>query len=241
MPKNAKFKHLVRTRMEQTGETYTQARDGLLLAQETPAPVTAPMPEPVTAPSTLDLIREVLDAHPTLCYAGFAVWRFFDADKDKNRERLRESRELLLSETGVCEVEASRAFLKPLPRLRNAKPARVKTSVSSYSLKHAVEHEAREDGNPFYVANGSLIVAAILEGFVTHHDMFQRHPNCLVGVTDRAVFKEVMRRKAEREAARDAVRRAELRAAYEAHKNDPLAAIRALRAMREGRASPAPA
>jgi hypothetical protein len=236
MPKNAKFKHLVRTRMEQTGETYTQARDGLLLAQETPAPVAAPMPEPVAAPSTLDLIREVLDAHPNLCYTG---WRFVHPRHEQKMAEREASRQTLLSEVGVREVEACREFLRPLRRLRNANPARSTTAMSSYGLKHVVEHECREAGDDLYVANGSLIVAAMLEGFATHRS-WGSGPNCSVGVASGDVRKEQLRREAVRKAAREAERRAEVRAAYAAHKNDPLAAIRALRAMREGRASPAP-
>ena len=62
MPKNAKFKTLVRARMESTGDTYTQAREALLLEKTTQPSVEAA----ATAPTTLDRIRASLGAHHKL-------------------------------------------------------------------------------------------------------------------------------------------------------------------------------
>jgi hypothetical protein len=165
MPKNAKFKTLVRSRMERTGETYTQARDALLLEKTAqPAPEAA-----ATAPTTLDRIREVMEQYPDLAYAGFKDEKAFKLGPTT----FEESRARLLTDYAVGEVENCLACLEHVRRGRRGQ--------SSYSMKHVVESWQREKGirkPQSYVANGSLIVAARIAGFRIKHEA--DHINCLV-------------------------------------------------------------
>jgi len=173
MPKNAKFKTLVRSRMERTGETYTQARDALLLEKTAQPPVEAA----ATAPTTLDRIRAVLEQYPDLAYRGFRTGGLLNKDvREKGlsdavaaeEAEFASNRACLLTDYATKEVELCLDYLANLRA--NKHP-----TVSSYGLKHAAERWSRRDGGSrgggsgIYVANGSLIVAAILKGFpITH-------------------------------------------------------------------------
>jgi hypothetical protein len=165
MPKNAKFKTLVRARMESTGETYTQAREALLLEKTTQPPVEAA----ATAPTTLDRIRAVLEEYPDLAYAGFRDEKAFSLGS----ETFEESRARLLSDDAVEQVENCLACLKHVRKARKA--------ASSYAMKHVVENWRRGEEllePPTYVANGALIAAACIAGFRIKHEA--DHINCLV-------------------------------------------------------------
>lgn len=166
MPKNAKFKTLVRARMESTGETYTQAREALLLEKTTQPPVEAV----ATTPTTLDRIRAVLEEYPDLAYAGFRDEKAFSLGS----ETFEQSRARLLSDDAVEQIEDCLACLKHVRKARKAE-------ASSYSMKHVVEKWKRGEephGPRTYVANGALIAAACIAGFRIKHEA--DHINCLV-------------------------------------------------------------
>ncbi len=165
MPKNAKFKTLVRARMESTGETYTQAREALLLEKTTQPPVEVA----ATTRTTLDRIRVVLEEYPDLAYAGFRDERAFSLGS----ETFEQSRARLLSDDAVAQVENCLACLKHVRKARKA--------ASSYAMKHVVENWRRGEEllePPTYVANGALIAAACIAGFRLKHEA--DHINCLV-------------------------------------------------------------
>lgn len=168
MPTDSKFKKLVRARMEQTGETYTQARNAL--KAEAPTPVEAPVAEP----TTLDRIHAVLAEYPDLSYFGFRTGSLLkrnvrekglevamaeeQADFDAKREKM-------LTDDCVQQVEACLTLLKHVRKGRGAK-------VSSYTCKHVVEKWRRGDnahGPDYYVANGAFILAARIAGFRIRH------------------------------------------------------------------------
>lgn len=168
MPTDSKFKKLVRARMEQTGETYTQARDAL--KAEAPTPVEAPVAEP----TTLDRIRAVLAEYPDLSYFGFRTGSLLKRDvREKGLEvamaeeqaDFDAKREKMLTDDCVQQVEACLTLLKHVRRGRGAK-------VSSYTCKHVVEKWRRGDdahGPDYYVANGAFILAACIAGFRIRH------------------------------------------------------------------------
>jgi hypothetical protein len=183
MPTDSKFKKLVRARMEQTGETYTQARNAL--KAEAPTPVEAPVAEPTTR----DRIRAVLAEYPLLCDEGFLNHELFlpsmrehlDFNPD---EALAASREMLLSEEGVRRVELCMDFLKPLPKLRHAAIYRARTACPSGYLVKAVDGWACSTASPITkVSSGAAIVAAILEGFSIHRRRNSRLPDCNLSVS----------------------------------------------------------
>lgn len=187
MPKDAKFKSLIRTRMERTGETYTQAREALIHERDTTPDATAhaaevPAPE-AAPPTTLDRIRAVMDAYPDLSYHGFRTKGFshrdvkekgLDAVKAEEQAAFDARRANLLTEDCVQQVEACLTLLQHVRKARGP-------TVSSYSLKHVVERWRRgenEHGPDFYVANGALIVSARIGGFRIRHE--SGNINCAV-------------------------------------------------------------
>jgi hypothetical protein len=117
-------------------------------------------------------IRKVLAQHPDLCYHGF---RYMMTD-----EQFAESRADLLTPKVGLEIETAVAFIAIACRKGYTHRMR-----SSYSLKHAAELWGRHVGLEPYVANGSLITAAlILEVPFTRWDYSS--PNCGLPIKERS-------------------------------------------------------
>ena len=102
-------------------------------------------------------------------------------DPIRTPDEFRRERDALLSTDGSDQVRAAIAFLEQL------RPARiVRTSPSSYGLKHSAEAWHRKRGCGRYIGNGALIVAALIKGFAIKRGEV-RSPNCLVGINVREV------------------------------------------------------
>lgn len=182
MPENAKFKKLIRARMERTGETYTQSRDALL--RERDEGVAVVTPDPLRAS-----IRVVLDTQPDLSYRGFRTWlvpRGGDLAEKVAKEAadFEQQRAYLLTDDAVQQVEACLAYLALVRKTRTARPKDDSSPPGSYTMKHQVQAwrtaaGKRDEGA--YVANGAFIVAALVAGVPVHREDI-RSPNCYVGV-----------------------------------------------------------
>jgi len=168
MPKNAKFKTLVRSRMERTGETYTQARDAMLL-EKTAHPAAE---GDATAPSTIDRVRAVLEQYPDLAYRGFRTGGVLQRDvREKGLSDALAAEEAAFASDRACLLTdyAAKEVELCLDYLANLRPNK-HPNVSSYVLKHAAERWSRRGGGSgTYVSNGALIVAAILKGLPIKH------------------------------------------------------------------------
>lgn len=178
MPENAKFKKLIRARMERTGETYTQARDALL--RERDEGVVVVTPDPLRAS-----IQAVLDAQPDLSYFGFRTRPGRGEDASAAAAEFAEKRAHLLSADGVQQVGKCLEYLALVRKTRTARPADGRSTPGSYGLKHDVEAwlaaRGKTDDNG-YIGNGAFIVAALVAGFPLHRSEPGRSPNCSVGV-----------------------------------------------------------
>ncbi len=116
-------------------------------------------------------VRDVLAAEPRLTLYGIGVGRPERTDDRKwetPRERdarVLQSREKFLSDYGVEQFLAARAFIGRVTPTKTIRP-----NTGSYWLKHIAENYActYPDGGklgPRYVSNGALIGAAIHAGF----------------------------------------------------------------------------
>ena len=103
-------------------------------------------------------------------------------EEHRTPDRIRRERANFFEKHAFDEIRAAMAYLDQL------RPARVssRTSPGSYGLKHDAEHwhaAKRQDGDGHvYVANGSLIVAALLKGLSIRR-MEVISPNCWIGVS----------------------------------------------------------
>ena len=197
MPKNAKFKTLVRARMESTGDTYTQAREALLLEKTTQPSVEAA----ATAPTTLDRIRAVLEEYPNLCDEGICVHPSFMLPKEVSEDRLplmsrarwgteeakkqaetlfSQSRERLLTEDAVRQVEAVIEFMRPLRRMRPASVPKSTTAMHSKWLSGQITRLRRDDAP---ISHGATLVGCVLGGFPIYRPRNSRVPECMVGAS----------------------------------------------------------
>ena len=95
---------------------------------------------------TAENVREVLDAVPALTYFGF---------RSPDSDNYAAERAELVGERALAEIQFCRDWLRTA---RLTARAGVK-SPSSYWIKHVAERVRGE-----YIANGSLIVAALLAG-----------------------------------------------------------------------------
>jgi hypothetical protein len=117
-------------------------------------------------------IRKVMDREPRLTYWGIGIGRYrrgCDGTEEttiEHRARFLYERERLLADTSIAE------FLQSLVLVQQIKPIKsINSRSGSYGLKHRAEKlsSAYPDGTGLcrgYVANGSLIAAAIYAGFI---------------------------------------------------------------------------
>ena len=91
-----------------------------------------------------EMIRAVLEKHPTLTANGFDV---------STRKGFQACRDHLLHSQGREEFEAARDWLSRVPKVQRCR-------YSSYFLKHCAEEWSGE-----YVSNGAFIAAAFCLGF----------------------------------------------------------------------------
>lgn len=178
MPENAKFKKLIRARMERTGETYTQARDALL--RERDEGVVVVTPDPLRA-----RIHAILEAQPDLSYFGFRTRPERGEDAAAAAAAFTEKRAHLLSDDGVQQIAKCVEYLALVRKTRTARPAEGRSVPGSYGLKHEVEAWLGARGktdDDRYIGNGAFIVAALVAGFPIHRSEPGRSPNCSVGV-----------------------------------------------------------
>jgi len=126
-----------------------------------------------------DRVRAALAEQPQLTVFGFRPPNGTgsgNVDSIRTPDEFHRERDALLSTNGLEQIRAAIAFLEQL------RPARivVRTSRSSYGLKHSAEAWHRKRGHESYIGNGALIVAALIKGFpIKREDV--RSPNCLVG------------------------------------------------------------
>lgn len=95
---------------------------------------------------TVENVQEVLDAVPSLTYFGF---------RSPDSDNYAAERATLIGERGLAEIQFCRDWLRTARLTARAGV----TSPSSYWIKHVAERVRGE-----YIANGSLIVAALLAG-----------------------------------------------------------------------------
>lgn len=107
-------------------------------------------------------IKKVLRQHPYLCAEGYTGGVFDDIDQLSAAD-LRESRDRLLSNWGVVQIDKARHFIKlfGVPQ---------KDETDSRTLKSAIAHLGSQYGCYGYVSNGGAIVAALLCGITVVPD-----------------------------------------------------------------------
>lgn len=117
-------------------------------------------------------IQEVLDDHPTLNIFGFGCYGGDRTPRNKCQEQITTGRSQLLNDLDtfdwLCE------WFRQIGEINS-----INTRWSSYTLKHTAERNMRR-----YVANGTLIAAAIYVGLnfrLVHNDS----PNCYFNISTR--------------------------------------------------------
>lgn len=124
-------------------------------------------------------IRAVMEQQPHLTIAGFRAPSNHGSDRVdpvRTPEKFHEERARFLGGDGRKQVQRA---LQYFAKVRSARVT--KKSRGSYGLKHAAENFAGD-----YVANGALIMAALVRGVPIKRDD-ERSLNCLVGVNEQDV------------------------------------------------------
>lgn len=108
-------------------------------------------------------IRRAMDMEPTLTHFGLGVFRDRKQTREEREAKFTENRAALLEDYVAEEFVRAADFLSRFGRRKT-----INTKRGSYGLKHDAERFARG-----YVANGTLIAAALALGFTakpTHWD-----------------------------------------------------------------------
>lgn len=108
-------------------------------------------------------IRRAMDMEPTLTHFGLGVFRDRKQTREEREAEFAENRAALLDDRVAEEFVRAAEFLSRFGRRKT-----INTKRGSYGLKHDAERYAGD-----YVANGTLIAAALALGFAakpTHWD-----------------------------------------------------------------------
>ncbi|MEQ0776166.1 hypothetical protein ABLT15_28060 [Paraburkholderia tropica] len=127
-------------------------------------------------------IQAVLDAQPDLSIYGWhgdhtlpagALGRYTEDPQWAYRGSARQADR---DSIGLASVRTALRFLENSATTRKT----INKRVTSYSLKHAAERWGANEHLSSYVANGELILAALLAGF--RCERIARSPNCFFNI-----------------------------------------------------------
>ncbi len=153
MTEKKDLKEMVRARMQRTGESYVTAHRHVIAKREE-------REQGPLAKAPRKLVEIAIKREPRLTHFGLGVYDERRKPEHVVAREFNEDRERLLSDDGLAEVATCAAWLQLQQPIKS-----MNRRHTSLGYKHMVESWVAAKRGDQYIANGSLIAAALGLGF----------------------------------------------------------------------------